>query len=335
MTYTADQFGIYLALAIHGGTQVDFLDEDALLNSTVMADYKVVFVTQPNLPKAGIQQLAAWAKTGGRLVLSGGAAMADEYNTTETTLSSLTGCPMSPFPRRLLPAAAQQQGQFAQQQQVSTEQGPSPIPFAANGSIELGGVKHSLQMYGDVNGFTAMRAEGSKTLGHFDSGGASVVETQVGSGSIIQMAWMPGLSYLINGTQADRVPNPVTEFPAALREFLHGLVADSVAMAVSLEDSSGEAVVGVETVLMSSDAGAVVTVVNWGGVSLSAALSLTLDLAAAGFDPAGANLAEVTDASSGLHIKPSAPKDGTVTVQITATHANFIVFARKTRYALR
>jgi hypothetical protein len=130
MTYTADQFGIYLALAIHGGTQVDFLDEDALLNSTVMADYKVVFVTQPNLPKAGIQQLAAWAKTGGRLVLSGGAAMADEYNTTETTLSSLTGCPMSPFPRRLLPAAAQQQGQFAQQQQqVFTEQGPSPIPF--------------------------------------------------------------------------------------------------------------------------------------------------------------------------------------------------------------
>ena len=40
MTYTADQFGIYLALAVHGGTQVDFLDEDALLNSTVMADYK-------------------------------------------------------------------------------------------------------------------------------------------------------------------------------------------------------------------------------------------------------------------------------------------------------
>ena len=110
MTYTADQFGFYLALAIHGGTQVDFLDEDALLNSTVMAAYKVVFVTEPNLPKAGIQQLAAWATAGGRLVLSGEAAMADEYNVTGETLSLLTGCSMTPFPRRLLPEVAQLPG---------------------------------------------------------------------------------------------------------------------------------------------------------------------------------------------------------------------------------
>lgn len=34
MTYTADQFGIYLALAIHGGVQVDFVDEDAVLDVT-------------------------------------------------------------------------------------------------------------------------------------------------------------------------------------------------------------------------------------------------------------------------------------------------------------
>ena len=56
------------------------------------------------------------------------------------------------------------------------------------------------------------------------------------------------------------------------------MVTDVAPPPVTLTDSSGEAVVGVETVLMSSDAGAVVTVVNWGGVALSATLSLTLDL---------------------------------------------------------
>jgi hypothetical protein len=263
MTYTADEFGLYLALAIHGSTQVDFIDEDALLNSTVMAGYKVVFVTQPNLPKAGIQGLAAWSKAGGRLVMSGGAATADEYNVTDATLPSLTGCPMSPFPRRLLPPVPEARA----------------LPFAANGSVvSAAGARQPVSMYGDVNEFTAVRAEGSKTLGYFDSGGVSAVETEVGSGSIVQLAWMVGLSYLVNATQADRVPNPVTEFPAALRGFLQDLVTDVAPPPVTLTDSSGEAVVGVETVLMSSDAGAVVTVVNWGGVALSATLSLTLDL---------------------------------------------------------
>ena len=52
MTYQADQFGLYLSLAVHGGVAVDFLDEDALQNSTVMAQYSVLFVTEPNVPGA-------------------------------------------------------------------------------------------------------------------------------------------------------------------------------------------------------------------------------------------------------------------------------------------
>ena len=324
MTYTADQFGYYLALAIHGGMQVDFIDEDALLNATVMAAYTVVIVTEPNVPKAGIQQLAAWATAGGRLVLSGGAAMADEYNVTDETLSLLTGCSMSPFPRRLLPDSWPSHG-------AVPNHGPSPLPFVANGTVEsaTSGAKQHVTMYGDMNGFLKLRAEGSRTLGHFDSGGASAVDTAVGSagGSIVQLAWMPGFSYLPNATRADYVPNPVTEFPATIRQFVQSLVADAAPSAVVLA-YCGEAVVGVETVLMSSDVGAVVTVLNWGGVSLSATLSLTLNLTAAGFDAAGTQLGAVLDAASGKPINPTAPKDGAVTVSVTARHANFITFAR-------
>ena len=44
-----------------------------------------------------------------------------------------------------------------------------------------------------------------------------------------------------------------------------------------------EAVVGVETVLLTSDAGAVVTVVNWGGTTKDATISVSVNLTAAGF----------------------------------------------------
>ena len=54
MTYQADQFGLYLALAIHGGIQTDFVDEDAVLNKSALAMYQTLFVTEPNVPDEGV-----------------------------------------------------------------------------------------------------------------------------------------------------------------------------------------------------------------------------------------------------------------------------------------
>ena len=33
--YSAETFGLYLALAVHGGVAVDFVDEDMLLDAAV------------------------------------------------------------------------------------------------------------------------------------------------------------------------------------------------------------------------------------------------------------------------------------------------------------
>ena len=315
MTYQADQFGLYLALAVHGGFQVDFVDEDAAQNATVMTQYGVVLITEPNVPKATIKQLSAWVAAGGTLVVSGGAAASDEYNSTDNTLASLTGCEMTPFPRRVLPEV----------RQVS---GPSPLPFAANGSItSSSGVKTPVTMFGDSNSFAHVKA-GSKVLGTFDSTDTpSAVQSTVGSGSIVQIAWQPGLSYLINATQELYVPNPVTQFPAVIREFLQEMVLAAGPPAVSLTEFDGTKVVGVEMILLSSSTGAVVTVVNWGGVPVSTALSLTLNLVDAGFGT-GAKVGQVLDASSGQHVAPTKVSSASITVPITAVYANMIVFPR-------
>jgi hypothetical protein len=346
MTYQADQFGMYLSLAVHGGVPVDFVDEVAAKNATVMATYKVLIITEPNVPKATIEALAAWVDAGGALVLSGGAAVADEYNTTDETFAQLTGCKLDVFSRRVLP-------------EVRQLPGPSPLPFAANGTVvNTDGAPAQVQMFGDATLFTHV-GEGSKTLGTFDGGAPAVVQSRVGSGSIVQMAWQPGLSYLSNATQEYYVPNPLTQFPAAIRDFLRGLLGASyappvVASVPAANDAARvnghvdvtatttattaaatveQPAVGIETVLLASDAGAVVSIVNWGGaIALNGPMKLQVSLDAAGCFPGGvADLGDIVDASTGQTLTfTSVPCGGgagksCVAVDVRAGHANFVV----------
>ena len=135
----------------------DFVDEDALQNSTVMSAYSVVFITQPNVPKAALESAAAWVKKGGVLVLSGGAAVADQYATPDTTLPDASGCEMSAFPRVVLHEARQIPG-------------PSPLPHLANGRITTASAstKVPFSALGSVNVFTKLGAN-SKVTATFDS----------------------------------------------------------------------------------------------------------------------------------------------------------------------
>ena len=96
-----------VANQVHTNIQVDFLDEDAVLNETALMQYSTVFVTEPNVPSAVIAQLAKYATGGGTLVLSAGAAQFDEYNTSESTFSNLTGSTTTTLRRRVLPEVRQ------------------------------------------------------------------------------------------------------------------------------------------------------------------------------------------------------------------------------------
>jgi hypothetical protein len=317
MGYQADQFGIYLALAVHGGAPCDFVDEDAVLNDTVMAAYRVLFVTEPNIPAAVTERLGTWAKAGGSLVLSAGAATLNEYNDTDTTLSTLTGNTLSQLNRRVLP-------------EVPEVAGPSPLPLAAHGFIErAGGMPHvPFLAYGDVNSFGPPNPA-SATLSTFagPSKSPSGLETTVMNGRIVQLAWQPGLSYLVNATQEYTIPSPRDRFPTVVRDFLSAMIATTVPVTTTIETSAGTAVVGVETVLLASSVGAVVTVVNWGGVEVGAEVTLRVNLSAAGLTIG--TVGKVFDAWSRQDLTPVFPSGAAyMTVCIRAYHANFIAIYR-------
>ena len=52
---------------------VDFLDEDALEEPGVLSQYKMILLTEPDVPAKGLAGLLDWAKAGGMLVTVSGA----------------------------------------------------------------------------------------------------------------------------------------------------------------------------------------------------------------------------------------------------------------------
>ena len=52
-----------------------------------MAQYKLIFITQPDVPEAGMKGLLAWAEKGGMLAAVSNAGSGDRYNTPSTVLS--------------------------------------------------------------------------------------------------------------------------------------------------------------------------------------------------------------------------------------------------------
>eukprot|EP01045_Picozoa_sp_COSAG04_P012960 COSAG04_NODE_894_length_9593_cov_18.225932_7_plen_133_part_00 len=88
--YAAEVLGQYIALAIHANIQVDMLDEEMVLEPENLAPLKLLVITQPNVPDSAMRAVGAWAREGGTLLTTSGAATADRLNDTSRLLRNLT-----------------------------------------------------------------------------------------------------------------------------------------------------------------------------------------------------------------------------------------------------
>ncbi len=70
---------------------VDFVDEQDLLNSKSMSRYKVLYITEPNIPRDSQTAIGAWVQNGGSLMRELSAGSLDEYNEPCSILNLLTG----------------------------------------------------------------------------------------------------------------------------------------------------------------------------------------------------------------------------------------------------
>jgi hypothetical protein len=82
--YQVEAHGIYHALR-HAGYAVDLIDEIELkdkffIDDGYYKDYRILYITGPNIPRSAIDKLKAWVVAGNTLVVTNGAAMRDEYH---------------------------------------------------------------------------------------------------------------------------------------------------------------------------------------------------------------------------------------------------------------
>ena len=99
-----------------------------------------------------------------------------------------------------------------------------------------------------------------------------MLRATVGKGATVHFNFLPGLSYIPNATNWGRLALP-SEFPTVLRDTL---VAAAMDAGVEPVVRCSEAFV--ETPMLLSDQGAVVTLLNWGDRQFTAAAPLQLNI---------------------------------------------------------
>eukprot|EP00041_Stephanoeca_diplocostata_P025183 m.654009 g.654009 ORF g.654009 m.654009 type:complete len:649 (-) comp22691_c2_seq59:321-2267(-) len=203
MDYSTEMYGLYVALATDLNLPVDFVDEDALQNKTVLHPYSLLLVTQPNIPIAGFKGLIEWVQDGGVLALSSGAATADAYNDPVDLVENVTGVRTDARPRvafTAFPTTPVARGTW--------HATPSPpLPTGASGKAEPAGTPTAFSAFGAVSTLSAPLPPSATVNASFADGSPAAVTTRVGRGSLVHFLWLPGLSYVqANRTDDARIP---------------------------------------------------------------------------------------------------------------------------------
>jgi hypothetical protein len=256
--YMAEVFDLYLALQ-HANIPVDFVDEDDL-TAEGLQSYRVVYVTEPNVPREGQAALLKWMRNGGVLVTISNAATADRYDDPCSLIADATGIAEKPRPRLLVANAAN-------------------LPAVARLQLDSGEVA----VYGVRGELLPGKYE---VLARFTDGLPAIVRRQHEKGAHIHYAFLPGIAYWRSSTQTrDRLP---VGFSEPLRTWISYPLRQAQITPPAICNHPL-----VETPVLLSDKGAAVTVLNWTGEAI-AELELRLRLPFAVRDVRSARGAKVS-----------------------------------------
>jgi hypothetical protein len=250
MDYMVGVYALFRQLQQVANIAVDFLDEDDL-TAEGLASLKLLIVTEPDIPTEGQAAIATWMKAGGNVLTLTGAGAYDRYHRPSTTLSDVTGIIEAPRERLMVAYA-------------------STLNTVANGTGELGdftanGLRGQLTSFDSAN---------FKILANYSNGDPAIVSRDVGKGRVTHFTFFPGIRHH-DGSPYHAVPhfNNRTNFTDGSLPYLLDCVANAGAQPrVSVSELQ------VETPLLSSDAGAVLTLLNWRETPV-AALDVSVHLA--------------------------------------------------------
>ena len=237
-------------------------------------------------------------EAGGNLLTISGAASGDRYNQPSTIISSATGIVEVPRQRKMI-------------------QWTSKLTAVATGTGDLGDITAN----GVRGNVTSSKTSGFKQLAQFSDGSPAIIQnTAVGKGAATHFAFLPGIRFRnMNPYRADPHYNSLVNYtdgslPYLLRFLKEGGVVPRVTVSATQ----------VETPLLTSTAGSVLTLLNWNEVPVgSLVVTVRLDH----------DVTEVTAIGTGAALKFTSTKaDGGVYVvafALTLEHCEFVTLPAK------
>jgi hypothetical protein len=182
---------IYTALA-HAHLPADPLDEGMLAERSLkdLARYKVIYVSGPNLLAAAAEKLTQWVHAGGTLYTSGGGLRFDEANQPLVSMSTALGLesrtPLEMWKRVELYKATALESYDDRARRIAA------VPSSAKVKIDSPATAEFLPIIGRE---VLAPAAGAETLARFADGGAAVVRSKYGAGTVWIVGLFPGLEY--------------------------------------------------------------------------------------------------------------------------------------------
>jgi len=228
--YMAEVFDLWLAL-MHSNIQVDFVDELDLLSG--LPTYRVLYVTEPNVPRECQEALADWVKRGGTLVTVSGAATRDRYDEPLDLLRKVRGLSEKERPRVVVP--------------LVSHLDKAGVVAGEVGSADAHGPRSHVE------------PRSAQVLAKFDDGLPALTLNRYRKGRAYHFAFLPGISYFRSAGEAkDRLP-------AGFSDVLRGYIT----MPVRDTELQGRPILVnpplIEAPTLLSREGMAVTLLNWRG----------------------------------------------------------------------
>jgi hypothetical protein len=227
LDYMAEVFDEYLALEL-SDIPADFVSEDGLTDGT-LNKYRILYITEPDIPNEGQRAIAQWVKSGGTVAMVPGAAQGDRYDEPVSILASLSGSPR--HSRSYL-------------QNVQTLKQTESI-----GNVP-------------VFGGSPTPAPVGKPVSSFNDQIPAIQRDNVGKGNIIYYTYFPGLSFAHFAIDAQLSLQRSPETDALRKLVLAPVRMAGVTAPVQVNSAY------VETPMLVSSAGAAITLLNWTGHNL-------------------------------------------------------------------
>jgi hypothetical protein len=261
--YLAEVYGVYHALAQVHNTPTTWIDETAVVsNASAMQALSTLVMTEPNIPAATVAPILDWVHAGGNLVVVCAAGVLDEYNQPAPLLWQglrlLKGGAGSTSPEDFSKwAPASRMNVHVAGELIIVANGTGSTPELTDLTVAAYGRRC-------VSGLPPIAAnEDSTVLATFSDGTAAVSSTTVGHGSVVYFSWLPGVSHVAAMEPSSRLPVP--RAPDLISDASKWLAA-AVSLARNPTAPTAAAAANaplVETPLLLSTYGAVVTVLDW------------------------------------------------------------------------